>query len=149
MHPEVVASLQCPLCRGALASVDRTLRCGVGHSFDVARSGYVNFAVGRGAGVEGDDASMIAARARILEAGHFEPLSEALASLARAAGGGIAVEIGAGTAHHLARILDALPSRAGLAIDVSVPAARRAARAHPRVTAAVADARRTLPVADA
>jgi 23S rRNA (guanine745-N1)-methyltransferase len=149
MHPDVVAALRCPLCRGPLSQHERTLRCGAGHSFDLARSGYVSFLVGRPAEVAGDDASMVAARARFLDAGHFGPLSAELAALARGAAGGVAVEIGAGTAHHLARVLDALPAHVGLALDVSVAAARRAARAHPRASAVVADARRELPLADA
>jgi 23S rRNA (guanine745-N1)-methyltransferase len=149
MHPDALAALRCPQCGAPFSQDGRTLRCGAGHAFDLARSGYVSFLVGRGAEVEGDDASMVAARARFLEAGHFAPLSAALAALGRGAAPGLAVELGAGTAHHLARVLDALPSHAGLAVDVSAAAARRAARAHPRASAIVADARRALPLADA
>ena len=45
-------------------------------------------------------------------------------------------------------MLDDLPDRAGLALDTSKFALRRAARAHPRIGAAAADAWRRLPVAD-
>src|SRR5690606_14909477 len=116
---------------------------------DVAREGYVSFLVGRPTRLVGDDSAMVAARARFLAAGHLAPLADALAARAREAGPGLAVEVGAGTAYHLARALDALPGRGGLAIDVSKHAARHAARAHPRLAAVVADARATLPVADA
>lgn len=148
MRPEVVAALECPVCRAPLALEGRTLRCPARHAFDLARSGYASFLVGRGAAV-GDTPEMVAARASVLDAGHFDPLSDALADLARGAGAGLAVEVGAGTARHLARVLDALPGHAGLALDVSAAAARRAARAHPRLAAVVADARRRLPLADA
>jgi SAM-dependent methyltransferase len=57
-------------------------------------------------------------------------------------------DIGAGTGYYLAAALDRQPGRAGLALDASKFAARRAARAHPRIGAVVADVRGRLPVAD-
>jgi 23S rRNA (guanine745-N1)-methyltransferase len=150
MLPDVLASLRCPLCRAPLTPADRALRCAAGHAFDVARQGYVSFLVGRPTGLVGDDAAMVEARARFLAAGHFAPLADAIAAAARetASGPGIVVEVGAGTGYHLARVLDGLPTRAGLAIDLSRYAARRAARAHARATAIVTDARSEFPLAD-
>jgi 23S rRNA (guanine745-N1)-methyltransferase len=148
MLPEVLTALVCPFCRAPLSQDGRVLRCGAGHTFDVARSGYVSFLVGRSARV-GDTPAMIAARARFLDRGHFDPLSDALASFAAGVREGIAVEVGAGTARHLARILEVLPRTAGLALDASPAAARAAARAHPRVASVVVDARKALPIADA
>jgi 23S rRNA (guanine745-N1)-methyltransferase len=58
-------------------------------------------------------------------------------------------DLGAGTGHYLARILDANPRAQGLAFDVSKPALRRAARAHPRMGAFLADTWGPLPLADA
>ena len=46
-------------------------------------------------------------------------------------------------------VLAALPDAVGLALDVSKPALRRAARAHPRAAAALADTWQRLPLADA
>jgi 23S rRNA (guanine745-N1)-methyltransferase len=34
--------LFCPICRGALTLENKSLKCGNGHSFDIAKSGYVN-----------------------------------------------------------------------------------------------------------
>ncbi len=149
MLAEVVAQLRCPACGGPLADAGPALRCGAGHAYDVARQGYVNLVTGR-PGLPGDTAEMVAARAEFLGAGHYAPLAAALAALAaaRAPATGLVVEIGAGTAHHLAAVLERLPGRAGLALDASRYAARRAARAHPRAAAAVADVRRPLPLAD-
>lgn len=149
MLTAVVEALRCPVCGGPLDEVARALRCAAGHAFDVARQGYVNLVTGR-PGAAGDTAGMVAARAGFLEAGHFAPLSDALAALAaeQAPAAGLVVEVGAGTGHHLAAVLERLPGRAGLALDASKHAARRAARAHPRAAAAVADVRRRLPLAD-
>jgi 23S rRNA (guanine745-N1)-methyltransferase len=57
------------------------------------------------------------------------------------------VDCGAGTGYYLARVLDALPGRAGVALDRSRYALRRAARAHERIGAVACDAWRSLPVA--
>ncbi|MGH2344193.1 MAG: putative RNA methyltransferase [Chloroflexota bacterium] len=65
--------LRCPDCAGALEAVGRTLICPVGHSFDLAREGYVNLARSRRTG---DSKEMLRARRRFLEAGHYQPLSD-------------------------------------------------------------------------
>ncbi|QGN45492.1 23S rRNA methyltransferase [Micromonospora sp. WMMC415] len=59
------------------------------------------------------------------------------------------VDAGAGTGRYLAAALAALPDAVGLALDVSKPALRRAARAHERAAAALADTWQRLPLADA
>ena len=68
MLPEVVARLRCPLCGSIMAEHDRTLRCPRGHSFDIARQGYVNLLPGA-APAATDTPEMVAARAAILAAG--------------------------------------------------------------------------------
>ncbi|HMH39318.1 MAG TPA: hypothetical protein VK584_20490, partial [Streptosporangiaceae bacterium] len=65
-----------------------------------------------------------------------------------AAAAGCVADVGAGTGYYLAAVLDRLPGLAGLALDASKFAARRAARAHPRIGAVTCDAWLTLPVAD-
>ena len=49
------------------SSGGKTLACGLGHSFDVAKDGHVNL-MGRGARATGDTAEMLAARRRFLNA---------------------------------------------------------------------------------
>lgn len=120
------------------------LRCADGHSFDIARQGYVNLVPG-----PGDTPAMVEARESFLAAGHYRRLGDALADEARGIeAAGAVVDLGAGTGHYLARVLDALDKRTGLAIDSSTAALRRAARAHPRVAAVGADLWRDLPLRD-
>lgn len=135
----------CPHCREPLTTEGRTLRCAQGHSFDVARQGYVNL-LGRAAPANADTAAMLDARARFLVSGHYDPLADAVAA---AVDGDRFLEVGAGTGFYLARALDAHPGAEGLATDVSVAAAKRAARAHPSAAAVVADTWAGLPLADA
>lgn len=140
---EAVFLLRCPVCTGALEEGEGVLRCAEGHSFDIARQGYVNLVPG-----PGDSAEMVEARDAFLAAGHFARLSAALAEEAEGADESAIVDIGAGTGHHLARVLDAMPERMGLALDSSTPALRRAARSHPRAAAVGADAWKPLPLKD-
>lgn len=149
MLAAAVALLRCPRCGERLALDAGTLRCRARHSFDVARQGYVNLLVGRG-GPGGDPAAMLDRRDAVLSAGLFAPLTSALVELAgQSPTEGAVVEVGAGTAHHLAAVLDAMPGRVGVALDTSTAALRRAARAHPRVAAVGADAWSPWPLADA
>ncbi|MFI8804472.1 putative RNA methyltransferase [Micromonospora chalcea] len=155
MDDRILARLRCPVCAepltAATAGTTRALRCPRGHSFDTARQGYVNLLAGRSPHT-GDSAEMVAARADFLAAGHYDAVAAALATTAvRVAGVApypLVVEPGAGTGHYLAAVLAALPDAAGLALDVSKPALRRAARAHPRAAAALADTWQRLPLAD-
>jgi 23S rRNA (guanine745-N1)-methyltransferase len=141
---EAVNLLRCPVCADGLQLGDGSLRCRAGHSFDIARQGYVNLVPGRA-----DTPEMVEARDAFLGAGHYRHLSDALAEeAARVDASGAVVDVGAGTGHHLARVLDALPERLGLALDASPAALRRAARAHPRAAAIGADAWKPLPLGD-
>lgn len=135
--------LACPVCAEALDLADRTASCRSGHSFDVARQGYLNL-LGSAQPANADTPAMVEARARVLASGAFDVVDEAVAR--RAAGARRVLDAGGGTGHHLARLLDALPDARGVSLDVSVPAARRAARAHERAASVVADAWGTLPL---
>lgn len=154
MLQHVVEYLSCPHCGARPALDGAVLRCPAGHSFDVARQGYVNLLPGGAHTGTGDTAGMVAARADFLGAGHYSPIAAALADAAeeeargdRAAG--CVLDLGAGTGTYLAAVLDRLPHACGLALDVSKFALRRAAGAHPRLGAVVSDAWRPLPVRSA
>ena len=135
--------LACPLCAEPLAVESAGATCPHGHRFDTARQGYLNL-LGGPQPANADTADMVAARTRVLASGAFDPLDEALAR--RIDDGATVADVGGGTGHHLARLLDAHPASRGVSLDVSVPAAKRAGRAHPRAAAVVADAWGTLPL---
>lgn len=178
MNGDVLRYLRCPICGQPLAPAvpgtatptglsvtasagpGSALRCPRGHTYDRARQGYVNL-LPRPTRHEGDSAEMVAARHDFLTAGHYDPISAYLARTAStvlppAAGRSastdaappLVVDAGAGPGRHLAAVLDALPQAVGLALDVSKPALRRAARVHPRIAAARCDTWQGLPLAD-
>jgi 23S rRNA (guanine745-N1)-methyltransferase len=177
----VVPALRCPVCADPLrldsahldsanlnsANLDSAhlnsarLVCDRGHSFDLARQGYVSLTSGRAGPGTGDSAAVVAARERFLAEGHYQPLAAALATLAarhagaRAAGArpddqppGLVLDLAGGTGYYLARVLAEVRERYGACVDLSAPALRRAARAHPRAAAIGADAWQPLPFAD-
>lgn len=150
MLGDVLNALACPVCGAALEQTEGALRCDVGHSFDVGRQGYVNLLPGRAKAGTADTTEMIAARQEFLDSGAYEPIFSAVVEAARNAVDesvpGVILDIGSGTGHYLAALLDAFPDRAGVALDISKHAARVAARSHERVGAIVADAWAPLPL---
>ena len=125
--------------------------CRRGHRFDVARHGSVRLdgASGRRRHA-GDDRDMIEARGAFFEAGGFRAVTAALATATRQGCGSRAswwlLDVGAGTGHHAAGILDRLGGGHGVAVDVSRHALAAAARRHPRLAAVGADVWAGLPV---
>jgi len=145
--------LRCPVCLEPLAPAPGSLICPSGHTHDVARYGYVTLRLRAPAGrsADGDDAGMVAARAAVQEAGYFHQLTAVLAQAARAAGGSdssVILDVGAGTGHHLAGVLGALPHARGIALDASRHASRRAARTHRRIAAVRSDVWQQIPLRD-
>jgi len=149
VHPDVQSALRCPVCGQPLEDAGTAFHCTRGHSFDRARQGYVSLLHGSPAST-GDRADMVAARLEWLAGGHYRPLIDALVAEAQAAcpESGIVVDAGGGPGFYLAAVIDALPGRLGLSMDVSKYAARRAAKIHPRVDAIVADTMARLPLGD-
>jgi 23S rRNA (guanine745-N1)-methyltransferase len=151
LPPRAVDLLACPVCGAGLTAGADSLRCTAGHAFDRARHGHVTLLPPGHRPPSGDDAAMVADRVAFLGAGHYAELTRALGDAVLADGPppGTVLDLGGGTGAHLAGVLDRLPDAVGVVIDSSRYAARRAARAHPRALAVVADGWARLPVRDA
>nr|WP_276561717.1 methyltransferase domain-containing protein [Bacillus sonorensis] len=108
---------QCPMCAAEMTVADRkSLICKIGHTFDIARQGYVNVMTHSPAVKY--DKGLFEARRTIAGSGFFEPLCEALADRIKRAGlpAGKTVKIldaGCGEGSHLARITEELQIRSG------------------------------------
>ena len=70
----------CPSCQKPLCREERRLVCPAGHSFDVARSGYVNLLLSQQTGRkhQGDEKRMVKARSAFLERGYYDPMRQEL-----------------------------------------------------------------------
>jgi 23S rRNA (guanine745-N1)-methyltransferase len=159
---DAIDMLRCPHCGGSLELGEHAARCGAGHSFDVARQGYLNLLPGNARTGSADTAAMVQARTAFLGAGHYAPIATAVAvaavaaretgaagrSGAEGAAAGV-LDLGAGTGYHLAAALERLPGARGVALDISKHALKAAARAHPRIAAVGCDAWAGLPLGDA
>ena len=138
--------LACPHCHGVLDVGPTSAGCPQGHAFDVARQGYLNL-LGGPQPKNADTAAMLDARSRVLS-GLYDDVVALVARSVAAVGARVVVDAGAGTGQYLAAVLDALPAAVGIATDVSVAAARRAAGAHPRLASLAADTWKGLPITD-
>ncbi len=159
--------LVCPICDAPLSRSGASLRDSAGHTFDLAREGYVNLQPShhRSRGIDGDLPSMLQARRRFLEAGHYAPLLALLAEQvagaidARAARGATGptsvLEVGCGEGYYLGGVQRFACERADcahvrfLGSDIAKAAVKLAARAYPDATFFVADLNRRLYVEDA
>ena len=132
---------RCPVCHDALVEEERTWRCTQGHSYDVAREGYVNLLIThqRRQREPGDSADMLRARRAFLDAGHYAPLKEAVTSQLD----GTVLDVGCGEGYYTRDLPTTLWS-----VDIAKPAVRMAAKRRPQGHYAVASAY-DLPIVDA
>lgn len=76
--------LICPVCLKPLIFSEHTARCEKGHSFDIAREGYVNLLRTSKSGDKiGDDKLSARSRRDFLNKGYYAPLKDALCDLFR------------------------------------------------------------------
>ena len=137
-------------CSRPLSREGARLTCARGHSFDVARSGYVNLLQpgDSKAREPGDSKEVVAARGRFLER-HGAPLLDLLADVTGAAARGAdLLDVGCGEGFVLRGLRERVGA-VGHGVDISVAALDAAARRDPFARFVVANADRKLPYVDA
>jgi 23S rRNA (guanine745-N1)-methyltransferase len=137
-------------CRLALAREQRRIVCPLGHSFDVARSGYINLLQpqDRRSKQPGDTLAALASRRRLHDRGVSAPLLTAIAGAVDASPGDVILDAGCGDGFYLGSLAQQFGFDAH-GIDISIPAVDAAARRYPECEWIVANADRFLPYADA
>lgn len=123
--------------------------CPRGHSFDIARSGYINLLQpqDRRSKQPGDSAAAVGARRRLHDRGVTEPLLGGIAELARASPGDIVLDAGCGDGFYLGSMARQIGFQAH-GVDISTPAIDAAARRYPDCEWIAANADRFVPYAD-
>ena len=143
--------LLCPVrgCHLALAREEFRLLCPRGHSFDVARSGYINLLQPqeRRSKKPGDTAAAAGARRRLHDLGVTEPLLRAIAEMLAASPADIVLDAGCGDGFYLGSLAH-LTGFDAHGVDISTPAVDAAARRYPECEWIVANADRFLPYSD-
>jgi 23S rRNA (guanine745-N1)-methyltransferase len=129
--------LCCPLDQLPLAQLEHCLQCANGHSFDIARQGYVNLL---GAGDKrsrepGDSKEMVAARRGFLNGGHYQPVAEKLAEWVapRIGADSVIVDAGCGEGYYLDQLRAQLEAKGNISpaiigFDISKRAVQAATR---------------------
>ena len=119
----------CPVCGNALEKREKQYICANGHSFDIARQGYVNLlTVQHKHSLDpGDTKEQVLSRRAFLDGGFYAPIAEALITAAKEYGAsGEILDVGCGEGYYCSRLSQAL----GLpltGLDISKEAVRWAA----------------------
>jgi 23S rRNA (guanine745-N1)-methyltransferase len=135
-------------CRLKLTLEERRLVCPRGHSFDVARSGYVNLLQPQDKRSKhpGDTQAAVTGRRRIHDRGVTQPLLQAIREDAGITPADVVLDAGCGEGFYLGSLL---PSSGGHGVDISIAAIDAAARRYPGCEWVVANADRFIPYEDA
>ena len=147
------APLSCTVrdCGLLLERRGQVVVCARQHSYDVARSGYLNLLQpqDRRSLTAGDTRAALEARARLLSAGVGRTILDAFVDRAATLmpANGIVADLGSGSGEVLGE-LSARVSGVAIGIDLSTTAAEYAVRRFPKVTWVVANADRRLPLLD-
>lgn len=137
--------LICPVCGEKLEKTEKSYVCPKNHSFDVARSGYVNLLLSKHMGktLHGDNKLMVQARHDFLEKGYYGNLKKALCdTVAKNFHGGVLVDAGCGEGYYTAAINNKLCESKTSAdiygVDISKIAVEMAAKRKKDITFAAA-----------
>lgn len=145
-------ALRCPLDGSTLTRNDISWRCEAGHSYDVAREGYVHLlpVQNKRSKDPGDSKEMVAARRRFLNAGHYAPIARALGQMLRAHTQGplSCLDAGCGEGYYLRELQDLATPLSVLGLDISKWAVQAAAKLDKSVTWVVGS-NANLPVVSA
>ncbi|WP_144732783.1 putative RNA methyltransferase [Acinetobacter oleivorans] len=139
--------LMCPVCRQSLDLNEKTWRCGQGHSYDVAKQGYVNLHVvqHKHSKNPGDTPESVDARRAFLQGGYYQPLQHAVVALLKQLDVKTVLDIGCGEGYYTSAMQQVVEQCVG--VDIAKNAVQRAAKLNTEVTWVVGTGA-TLPVLD-
>ena len=141
--------LICPVCREPLSNLGKQWRCDNNHSYDQARQGYLNLLLvqHKNSKQPGDTPAMLARRQAFLDAGHYQPVSDAINRSFIGLAPSTLLDIGCGEGYYTARLASALPEAVIGGLDISKDAITRACRRSRTLRWLVASSAR-VPIAD-
>lgn len=136
-------------CRLPLLREERRVVCASGHSFDIARSGYINLLQPQDKRSKnpGDTTEAVRARRRLHERGITLPLLDGIAKMISLTGQDTVLDAGCGDGFYLGSLAARSECQAS-GIDISIPAVDAAARKYPACQWIAANADRFIPYAD-
>ncbi|HEN9551204.1 methyltransferase domain-containing protein [Acinetobacter baumannii] len=140
-------NLMCPVCRQRLELVSKTWRCEQGHSYDIAKQGYVNLHVvqHKHSKNPGDTPESVDARRAFLQGGYYQLLQQAVVHLLKQLKAKTVLDIGCGEGYYTSAMQQVVEQCIG--VDIAKNAVQRAAKLNDKVTWVVGTGA-TLPVID-
>lgn len=100
----------CPICKGSMHQETRMFRCISGHTFDIAKSGYVNLLPVQKKKTKnpGDNIQMVRARRSFLDKGYYSPLLEKLCQVVKSSFpvGGMLLDAGCGEGYYTSGVFN-------------------------------------------
>ena len=122
-----VDALCCPVCGGSLSLRGKAVSCARGHSFDIAREGYINLLRSQKSGDRmGDSKESARSRRDFLDKGYYRPLRDALTALFAGRRGNV-LDICCGEGYYTAALAEN-PALAVYGFDLSREMVRLAAK---------------------
>lgn len=120
----------CPNCKEVLNAGSQPyapLTCSNGHSFDFAKQGYVNLLLDnqKNSKTPGDNADMLDARRRFLDAGYYSPLVEQIQRHLQ--DNDEIIDLGCGEGYYIGCLLKRMPTLHAMGIDIAKIGVRKAA----------------------
>ena len=144
--------LRCPHCAASIKIDARVAKCDAGHSFDIARQGYVNFLTNHTFIKNADSAAMVEARQKMHARPFFQNLAQQIAhvceGLCRDISVPVIIEPGGGTGFYAHAATQVVGSAVAVSFDISVHAAKVCARQSNRIAAVVADVWQPWPIGE-
>lgn len=126
-----MAQILCPICARPLGEEPSRLVCPNGHSFDIARQGYVNLlpVTQKHSLHPGDTKQQVAARREFLDEGYYAPIGQAVAQAAMefCPDAREILDIGCGEGYYSTQVARQYPGGALYGVDISKDAVRLAA----------------------
>ena len=125
------SAFACPICRENLALVESSLKCKNRHSFDLAKSGYVNLApqIKQSANYDKENFQN---RQQILEAGFYQAILEAVSDLlSNSKNAKTILDIGCGEGFYSRKLQESHPDKTFYAFDISKDSVQIAAKSEP------------------
>lgn len=133
----IPSNLMCPLCSEKLDFCAGALKCGVGHSYDISASGYVNLLnPGKMNNFKsGDSKEMVRARTLFLSANHYYKASAVLCDIiaARTRGEFTLIDAGCGEGYYTLNVARTCGNSVVIGFDASKAAVEYASKSAKKI----------------
>lgn len=124
--------IKCPVCSEQIQKCEKTYKCSNGHSFDIAKEGYVNFVLAnqKNSKAPGDNKEMMIARRNFLNTNAYYPLVSSIINTLKTIlhDSATIVEAGCGEGYYISNVKDAFPKTKAYGFDVSKDAVKMACK---------------------